>query len=154
MRTKSWPYWEDWKVVFGKDRANGGQSEWVADAAADSSPEAPVTEIGDSSDYHPSFEDFLGYDEQVQATFANTGVGDSSTQSGANATANVQVPQKSKRKRKVRDDDNGIVELLGKLHAETNARLETLASRIGYEIDLGKARAEIFSHLCNIPELT
>ncbi|KAG6394855.1 hypothetical protein SASPL_145445 [Salvia splendens] len=70
MRTRSWPYWEDWKVIFGKDRANGGHAEWVADAAANSSPDAPVTEIGESSDYHPSFEDFLGYDEQMQARYA------------------------------------------------------------------------------------
>ncbi|KAG6427911.1 hypothetical protein SASPL_112158 [Salvia splendens] len=154
MRTRSWPYWEDWKVIFGKDRANGGHAEWVVDAAANSSPDAPVTEIGESSDYHPSFEDFLGYDEQMQATFANPMVDDSSTQSGANATANAQVPPKNKRKRKVRENDSGIVEILRTLHSETSARLETLALRIGYEMDLGKARAEIFGHLGNIPELT
>ncbi|KAG6421423.1 hypothetical protein SASPL_117975 [Salvia splendens] len=154
MRTRSWPYCEDLKVIFGKDMANGGHAEWVADAAANSSPDVPVTEIGESSDYHPSFEDFLGYDELMQATFANPRVDDSSTQSGANATTNAQVPPKNKRKRKVREDDSGIVEILRTLHFETSARLETLALRIGYEMDLGKARAEIFGHLGNIPELT
>ncbi|XP_042038777.1 uncharacterized protein LOC121784650 [Salvia splendens] len=140
--------------------ATGGHDEWVPDAAANSSPDAPVT--GDSSDYHSSFEDFLGEDEQMQAMFANTGVDDSSTQSGVNATASSgaianasgHAPLKNKRKHKVRENDNDIVELLGKLHEDTNAHLETLALRIGYEIDFGKARAEIFRHFGNIPELT
>ncbi|KAG6407961.1 hypothetical protein SASPL_130962 [Salvia splendens] len=88
-------------------------------------PKEPITEIAESSDYHPSFEYFLGY-EQVQATF---------------------VPQKIKRKRKGSEDDNGIVELLGKLRIGTNVRLDTLLARIGYEVDFGKARQEIFCHL-------
>lgn len=44
--------------------------------------------------------------------------------------------------------------LLGQLHSDTNARLDTLAARIGYEMDLGTARKEIFRHMGNIPELT
>ncbi|KAL1548669.1 hypothetical protein AAHA92_16873 [Salvia divinorum] len=27
MRTKAWPFWEVWKVIFGKDRANGETAE-------------------------------------------------------------------------------------------------------------------------------
>ena len=36
------------------------------------------------------------------------------------------------------------------LHAETNARLDTLAARIGFDMDLDKAKKEIFRHLNNI----
>ncbi|KAG6416047.1 hypothetical protein SASPL_123469 [Salvia splendens] len=32
-RNKSWPFWETWKVIFGKDRACGGGAEGVANAA-------------------------------------------------------------------------------------------------------------------------
>ena len=59
-----------------------------------------------------------------------------------------------KRKRKVSEENNGIVEMLGKLHSKTNARLDTLSARIGYEMDLGKAQKEIFSYLGNIPDMT
>lgn len=61
IRTKSFPFWEDCKVIFGKDIATGANAEGVAEAVRNSSEEAPVTEIGDSSDYHLSFNDFLGY---------------------------------------------------------------------------------------------
>ena len=81
MRTKSWPFWEDWKVIFGKDRATGANAEGVVEAARNGSEDASVTEIGESSDYYPSFDDFMG-SEQVQATFGNNVVDDSSIHSG------------------------------------------------------------------------
>ncbi|KAG6405737.1 hypothetical protein SASPL_133331 [Salvia splendens] len=154
MRTKSWPFWDDWKVIFGKDRAIGHNAEGVSEAAKDSSPDEPVTEIGESADYLPSFDDFIGY-EQVQATFGTNVVDDSSAHSGQNTNGPPQAPPpKPKRKRKVSEDDTGIVEMLGKMHSETSARLDTLAAHIGYEMDLGKARKKIFRHLCDIPGLT
>ncbi|XP_042058375.1 uncharacterized protein LOC121802748 isoform X1 [Salvia splendens] len=36
MRNKSWSYLEDWKVIFGKDRATCGNSEHVVQAANNS----------------------------------------------------------------------------------------------------------------------
>ncbi|KAL1566950.1 hypothetical protein AAHA92_02487 [Salvia divinorum] len=51
MRNKSWPYWEAWKCIFGKDRACGGGAEDV-DIATESSR-------CNENDYHPSFEDFI-----------------------------------------------------------------------------------------------
>ena len=79
---------------------------------------------------------------------------DTSAQSGKNAATAVPVPKKTKRKRTGSDDDSRLLSLIDKLHAETNARLDTLSARIGYEMDLGKFRQAIFSHLENIPELT
>lgn len=153
MRTKSWPYWNDWKIIFGKDRATGGTSEGLGEAVANSSPDEPITSIGESGDYYPRFDDFLG-PEQVPPTYTNDVVEDNSAQSEQVAAATVAAPKKIKRKRRGCEDDSGLVDLLGKLHAETNARLETLSARIGYEMDLGKARKEIFGHLGNIPQLT
>ncbi|KAG6414049.1 hypothetical protein SASPL_126766 [Salvia splendens] len=43
-------------------------------------------------------------------------------------------------KRKTDAADANLMDFLGNLHAETNARLEMISSRIGYEFDLGKAR--------------
>ena len=147
MRTRSWPFWDDWKLIFGKDRANGRNAEGVVEAANNSSPNEPVTEIGESTDYLPSFDDFIG-EEQVQEMFGNNVVDDSSAHSGQNTSGPSQAPPKPKRKRTVSDDDSGFIDMLGKMHTETNARLDTLAARIGYEMDLGKARKEIFRYLC------
>ncbi|XP_042001392.1 uncharacterized protein LOC121750840 [Salvia splendens] len=34
MRKKSWPFWETWKIIFGKDRASGRGAEQVNVVAA------------------------------------------------------------------------------------------------------------------------
>ncbi|XP_041998810.1 uncharacterized protein LOC121748487 isoform X1 [Salvia splendens] len=153
MRGKSWPFWEDWKIIFGKDRATGGLAEGVGEAVTSNDVDEPIASIGESGDYYPSFEDFLG-SEHVQPSFTNDVEDDTSAQSGQNAAAAVPVPKKTKCKRTGSDDDSRLISLIDKLHAETNARLDTLSARIGYEMDLGKFRQAIFPHLENIPELT
>ncbi|XP_047950907.1 uncharacterized protein LOC125196435 isoform X2 [Salvia hispanica] len=155
MRYKAWPLWDEWKIIFGKDRATGGTSEGIGEAVTSNSPEEPLTSIGESGDYYPSFEDFLG-NETIQPAFTQDVVEDTSAQSGQNvaAPANPPPPKKVNRKRKSSDDDFGLFTLLGQLHSDTKARLDTLAVRIGYEMDLGTARKEIFRHLGNIPDLT
>ena len=47
MRYKSWPFYEDWQSIFGKDRAAGGRAEEVAEA--DDVLHAPDTSIADES---------------------------------------------------------------------------------------------------------
>lgn len=32
MRNKSWPYWEEWKSIFRKDRGNGMRAEDITQA--------------------------------------------------------------------------------------------------------------------------
>ena len=59
-----------------------------------------------------------------------------------------------RKKRKVMSEMNGMVEMLAKMHTATNERLELLATRIGYEFDLTKARKEVFDLVGVIPGLT
>ncbi|KAG6434258.1 hypothetical protein SASPL_105882 [Salvia splendens] len=132
MRYKAWPLWDDWKIIFGNDRATGGTSEGIGEAVANNSMDEPITSIGESGDYYPSFEDFLE----------------------CGCKHSCSCSKKMKRKRNSSDDDYALLNLLGNLHAETNARLDKLTARIGYEIDLGQAWKEIIRHLGNIPELT
>lgn len=47
-----------------------------------------------------------------------------------------------------------LVDVIGKMHEDTNKRLEYLANRIGYEFDLTKARKEVFPLVGVIPGLT
>ncbi|KAG6394543.1 hypothetical protein SASPL_145132 [Salvia splendens] len=51
-------------------------------------------------------------------------------------------------------DDSALMEFLGKLHADTNTRLEMISARIGYEFDIGKARQEVFDKLGSVVGLT
>lgn len=48
--------------------------------------------------------------------------------------------KKASRKCKGTNEGEGLLKLLRKLHAEINARLDTLSTRIGYDMDLDKAR--------------
>ncbi|KAL1565458.1 hypothetical protein AAHA92_07672 [Salvia divinorum] len=52
MRTKSWPHWEDWKEIYGKDRAIGHKSLGTSKAA--NGPHVEQNNLNDDigSDYH------------------------------------------------------------------------------------------------------
>ncbi|KAL1553785.1 hypothetical protein AAHA92_14416 [Salvia divinorum] len=58
MRTKSWPFWETWKCIFGKDRASGGGVENIDDAADRARSQLAGASQCNENDYHPSFDDF------------------------------------------------------------------------------------------------
>ena len=49
-----------------------------------------------------------------------------------------------RKKRKGRDALDGLVEVIMKMPKDTNARLQYLATRIGYEFDWTKARKDVF----------
>lgn len=59
-----------------------------------------------------------------------------------------------KKRKIIYSDDSAIMEFLGKLHVETNTRLEMISARIGYEFDIGKARQEVFDKLGSVAGLT
>ncbi|KAG6410976.1 hypothetical protein SASPL_129049 [Salvia splendens] len=66
----------------------------------------------------------------------------------------VDSERRGARKRKRGDALDGLIDVLGKLHEDTNARLDRLSDRIGYEFDVTKARKEIFQMMGLIPGLT
>lgn len=59
MRWKSWPYWYDWKYIFGKDRASGGASEGVSEAEKNFVQEELTGDAEGYGDYHVSLDDIL-----------------------------------------------------------------------------------------------
>ncbi|KAL1554873.1 hypothetical protein AAHA92_15381 [Salvia divinorum] len=120
LRHKSWPYYEDWKLVFGKDRATGLGAEDMVDAA-DEVDGAPHEETTDS------------------------------VYSSAQQSSSAGVAGKKQKGRDALDD---LIEVIGKMHQDTNARLQYLATRIGYEFDLTKARKEVFELVGVIPGLS
>ncbi|KAG6394948.1 hypothetical protein SASPL_145539 [Salvia splendens] len=112
MRNKSWPLWETWKTIFGKDHASGVAAEEIGAAAR--SLRAQVS-------------------------------GGSQT-----STTKTGVPPK----RKKPSPDAELMEFLGNLHERTDARLEMISKRIGYEFDMGQARQEVFDKLGTVEGLT
>ncbi|KAG6405216.1 hypothetical protein SASPL_132802 [Salvia splendens] len=62
LRTKSWPYYEDWKWIFGMDRASGITAEDMLDAYNELDPIEQVATNGASLDYDFGLHDFLGGD--------------------------------------------------------------------------------------------
>ncbi|XP_042054475.1 uncharacterized protein LOC121799200 [Salvia splendens] len=57
-------------------------------------------------------------------------------------------------KHKRGDALDGLIDVIGKLHEDTNARLDRLLARIGYEFDVTKARKDVFHMMGLIPRLT
>ena len=57
MRHKSWPFWETWKLIFGKDRAQGTTTEDIPDAAERARPQGTYGSECNENDYHPSLDD-------------------------------------------------------------------------------------------------
>ncbi|XP_057773941.1 uncharacterized protein LOC130993179 [Salvia miltiorrhiza] len=141
MRKKSWLYLEEWKEIFGKDRANGTSAEDVVDALHEMNDEDNLDNEGTQGDYHPHFEDE-----------AENEVADDSVCQPQRNSAAAKVLGK---KRKANDDSFGqLIEVLGEMSKNADKRADTIAGRIGYEQDLGKARKEVYDQLHNMPTLT
>ncbi|KAG6433354.1 hypothetical protein SASPL_104964 [Salvia splendens] len=144
IRDKAWPLWEQWTVVFGKDRAIGTTAEDIADGARASQQQANVVDSEDySNDYFVQMDDILPEDNTPPQQ--NTPPENFEESTGHSASI-LQNNNKGGKKRKTHSSDELLMDFLGNLHAETNSRLEMIASRIGYEFDLGK------KHLKNLTQ--
>ncbi|KAG6402381.1 hypothetical protein SASPL_134574 [Salvia splendens] len=149
MRTKSWPLWETWKCIFGKDRASGGGAEDLQAAAV-----RQREKVAAASNTHENSELPLSEDFPIHETDP---VEEHMEQNDISSGNNERVTATTKsggRKRKSTSSDDALLDFLGNLHADTNARLEVIAARIGYEFDLGKARQEVFDKLGTVDGLT
>ncbi|KAG6426932.1 hypothetical protein SASPL_111171 [Salvia splendens] len=148
MRTKSWPYWETWKCIFGKDRASRLGAETLDKAAKRVRAQmAGGSQVYDN-DYHPSLDD-IEFDTSPPLE-QTPDVNDTASRQSDKEMSSVKTTS-VKRKRDM--GDAPLMEYLGHLHAETNARLEMISKRIGYEFDCMKAREDVFDKLCTVEGL-
>lgn len=139
MRYKSWPYYEDWQVLFGKDRANGENAEDILDAS-----NALDDDITTGDDI--GFDDGVSLEDMAENEAASDGISHS-----VNRRASpIPKPKKSKMAAEI----SGIKEVLGEIGKKTDERLATLAEGIGYEAQLGKARKGAFEQLGRIGTLS
>ncbi|XP_057787492.1 uncharacterized protein LOC131004757 [Salvia miltiorrhiza] len=140
MRYKSWPHLDDWRVIFGKDRATGEGAEDIMEAAHEMYRNIDLTEPHVDGDYHVTLDDMY---EPADA--------DDSVSQSVKASPEVRS---STRKRKRDDGIDRMFAALSEITTTTGDRLETLASRMGYDFDISKARKEVFAQLGSISGLT
>lgn len=111
-------------------------------------------DVDSSGDYHVLMDDIYGEEPFQSVGGAEPDENSTSTNHKEPPTRNPLLKKKGSCKRKQTDEGDGLLKLLEKLHNETNSRLDTLSTRIGYDIDLGKARQEIFRHMDMMSELS
>lgn len=139
MRYKSWPYFKDWEMIFGKDRATGETAEqWqnVADQEAyiPAPPEQCTPTDGD---------DTLDQDENESV---NEGVRHGETSS---------TIRKCKRKRGDRDKvvapNVNMVDLMSSFFIDVSSQIGALVSKVGTEKDAKGQRQNLIKELDDFP---
>ncbi|XP_057796019.1 uncharacterized protein LOC131012126 [Salvia miltiorrhiza] len=140
MRYKSWPMFDAWKEVFGKDRATGEHAEDLMDAVNDMYRAGNVAENTHEEESDVNLDE-IPETEVVEESVSQTKKGEAAV-NGRN------------KKRKTRDELGASYELLMEIKSTTNERLEQLANRVGYDFDLGKARNEVFAMLGQLEGLS
>ncbi|KAG6420245.1 hypothetical protein SASPL_116767 [Salvia splendens] len=154
IRNKSWPYYDDWKIVFGKDRACGEHAVGPREAYQQNFSGSSQVFAGEGSSYHVP-DPFLGDDSASHALSPEAQTDSGFSAAGGSDPKENAPKERAPKKRKTKEDAlDRLVDVIGKMHEDTNNRLEYLANRIGYEFELTKSRKEVFNLVGVIPGLT
>ncbi|KAL1560056.1 hypothetical protein AAHA92_10321 [Salvia divinorum] len=123
MRNKSWPYWEDWQVIFRKDRASGSFTEDLMESVNELYSLEHIQESAGTGGGQPN------YDEQPTIDpFDGMATPDGTTESASQTARANGASSSAGKKRKTELGIDGLIHMLEKLHEE----LDTLSLRIGY----------------------
>ncbi|KAL1550175.1 hypothetical protein AAHA92_18174 [Salvia divinorum] len=154
MRFKSWPMWEDWKLIFGKYRATGDVSEDSHDSYnVYNVPNKVGSGVG-GADFSadPAYHSKTTHSKTTPSPQQDPlGTPDESTGQSMHASQQSKINGK---KRKAPSDLVGLIDVLKKMQEDTNLRLDKLISRIGFEFDVSKLRKEVVAMVEAIPGLT
>ncbi|KAL1544818.1 hypothetical protein AAHA92_21621 [Salvia divinorum] len=149
MRFKSWPMWDAWQEIFGKDRAVGTTAEDLLEMSKEvHSNGTPNLESG-GSEYVASTDAPSGANPQN-----NNKSPQGDDQSASDSGYKTQSAKKKNKKRKGVERSDILLEMLAKSNEDINSRLDKLTNRIGYEFDVSKSRKEVFGILADIQGLT
>ncbi|KAG8380696.1 hypothetical protein BUALT_Bualt06G0042800 [Buddleja alternifolia] len=156
MRYKSWPYYDSWCEVFGKDRANGTGAEDFHDAPNgvlhnESQPQTPNDVLHNESQPQTP----LGPNLEDMDTTYTPGVEEVGTTSFCQAGSSSTTKQAKKGKRKKDDGVIGpIMEGINKFTDKTDSRLGEIVSNMGHEYDLTRKCEAVFDIVNQISDLT
>ncbi|XP_057807932.1 uncharacterized protein LOC131022462 [Salvia miltiorrhiza] len=141
MRYKSWPYLDAWKEIFGKDRANGDMAEDMMEATHDMYRDIDLSQPHGDGDYHVNLDDI----------FENANEDECASQV---KQSEVVTPVVIKKKRKTADGFSVMCAALTDISKDTGKRLDTISTRVGHDVDVSRARKEVFAQLSAIPGLS
>ncbi|KAL8529929.1 hypothetical protein ACS0TY_007119 [Phlomoides rotata] len=155
MRYKEWHYFVDWKDIFGKDRATGEAAREVPEAVGEMEGQAQHPNLNIPQESNDDNE-FTGEGQSGVQKTTNQTHGDQEENSASQKAKNTSRRKSGGKKRKTNSEQSEpeLTKLFGEFCKNTGDRLETIASRIGYDHDLGTARKQIYEQLGNIEGLS
>ena len=139
MRNKSFPYYEDWLVLFGKDRANGDLVKGPANSVAAIETEETIKKQEPESSV-------LQFSAANMESMSATG-GTSSAPSSSHANS-------KKKGRTAEGISKGLADMVdafGIMFENINNRMAEIAHRIGYAHDLSQQRRQVNAELSQLP---
>ncbi|CAL5327460.1 unnamed protein product [Camellia sinensis] len=147
LRNKSFPYFDSWIHIFGKDRATGEFAEGPADAvdAINAEEELLFNSLTDDG----TFLEHMGISSHI-----GEGINCSSSSSQRPPESSTKKNDNKKRPRGNDDVVEGlsmIANKLGEVFSATNEKLDFIGRRMGYEHDLASKRASLNDELIKLP---
>ncbi|XP_028098688.1 uncharacterized protein LOC114298330 isoform X1 [Camellia sinensis] len=139
MQNKSFPYYEDWLVLFGKDRATGELAEDPADAVEAIAVEEAMGEKGDGS---PAKQFNVADFECSMSTNGNASNSSTFSKGGTKRARTTEG---------IASNIATMTETLGSFLDKTDTRLGEIVKRIGYQHDLSQARRSVNAELLKLP---
>ncbi|CAA0842944.1 Unknown protein [Striga hermonthica] len=139
MHCKSWSFYYDWIEIFGKDRATGQQVEDIFEAVSNvnlSGSARPDSQPEDMNDInYGTLEDF------------------NDTMSESNPQSSAGTKKSTGCKRKSSESTDPLCEIMKSFSGNTSTRLMEIATRLGYDYGISRARKDVFSFVCGIEGL-
>ncbi|GFQ06440.1 hypothetical protein PHJA_002788000 [Phtheirospermum japonicum] len=140
MRFKTWPYYPDWCVIFGKD------NRATRENAVDYVDTVQEIEANKGKEKEPAAEFgcvFEVLDDENEMSVCQPESND--------GPEKKRAPKKRKATSECSSDP--FVEAINVFCDKLDARFEDIAQRIGYEYDVSAARRQVYSELGKVPGL-
>ncbi|XP_028091592.1 uncharacterized protein LOC114291909 isoform X1 [Camellia sinensis] len=139
MRNKPFPFYEDWLILFGKDRATGELAEDPADAVAaiENEDANATTEEGEQSPVE-QFSMNMGDDTDYSMSTAEPSDSPKTGKKGARPAEGIPI------------ELSEMAKNLGSFIENTNTTMVEMAHRIGYSHDLSQQRRLVNAELLKL----
>ncbi|GMP70805.1 hypothetical protein CsSME_00029503 [Camellia sinensis var. sinensis] len=145
MRNRPFPFYEDWLILFGKDRATGELAEDPADAvAAMEKEDANATTEGEQSPV-----------EQFSMNMSDMDYSMSTSSNISNRADSTKTRKKvARHTERIPTDLSEMAKNLGSFIENTNTTMVEIAHRIGHSHDLSQQRRLVNEKLLKLPMST
>lgn len=144
---KSWPYFKDWAVIFGKDRATGENSEQVIEAINDfvrnDKGKSPVS---NTSQYVNNQADPTSFQSESEFTLDNR---------AESALSPHKKNKLTNKRQRIREQAvTPVADMMSAFFEKIDAKLGNLVTKVGIDHDLTYMRQQVTDALEPICTLT